>query len=264
MTDFSILEHGTFGVELIAAVKGSAEAPAHTICRPGMKPFERLFYITKGSMVFGTDDEIITACAGNIVYLPSDCSYTSHWESPGEYYSVNFLLHDGCAALRSIGDNIDIAADDCSGKYLSVFKRLSELWISDEPGHIYACISVFWELVRYLCIDAETLDMKNCYDCVYSAMIWLRSNYHTDANTGDLAKLCNMSESTFRREFRKRTGISPVKYRNLLRLERARELLRSGEYNVSEASRAVGFYDIYYFSKAYKREFGVAPSADNR
>ena len=259
-TDFRILEHGTFGVELTAAARGKVDSSAHTICEHGMKPFDRLFYITEGKIVFGTEDELLTATAGDIVYLPSDCEYTSHWEVPGVYYTVNFILHDGCAAKRSIGEQIEIVASDNTGKYLSVYKRLCELWISDEPGRVYACISAFWELIRHLCIDAENNELRNRYDSVYGAIMWLRSNYHTETTPAELARLCNLSESTFRREFRKRTGMSPVKYRNLLRLERAKELMKSGEYNVSEAGAAVGFCDVYYFSRVYKKEYGTLPS----
>jgi transcriptional regulator GlxA family with amidase domain len=60
--------------------------------------------------------------------------------------------------------------------------------------------------------------------------------------------------------FKKAFGITPVAYRNKLRLRRARELLVSSKMNVSQAAFAVGFKDPLYFSRVFYRAFGVRPS----
>lgn len=60
--------------------------------------------------------------------------------------------------------------------------------------------------------------------------------------------------------FKKHYGASPVQYRNRLRLERARELLREGGYTVFEAAYAVGFENLGYFCRYYKRVMGETPS----
>ena len=54
-------------------------------------------------------------------------------------------------------------------------------------------------------------------------------------------------------------GMSPVEYRNRLRINRATELLKTGEYTVGEAAESVGIRDIKYFSKLFKRYAGVNP-----
>ena len=45
-----------------------------------------------------------------------------------------------------------------------------------------------------------------------------------------------------------------------LRIENARDLLLSGEVNVTEAARLSGFEDIYYFSTLFKRKTGSTPT----
>ena len=45
------------------------------------------------------------------------------------------------------------------------------------------------------------------------------------------------------------------------RLNKAAVLLRQGEFTVSEVSYKVGFEDPFYFSKCFKAQFGVSPSA---
>jgi AraC family transcriptional activator of pobA len=61
--------------------------------------------------------------------------------------------------------------------------------------------------------------------------------------------------------FKKAFGVTPVAYRNRLRLRRARELLVSSMMNVSQAAFAVGFKDPLYFSRVFYRAFGVRPSS---
>jgi AraC-like DNA-binding protein len=56
-------------------------------------------------------------------------------------------------------------------------------------------------------------------------------------------------------------GATPVAYRRHLRLRRARELLVTSQKNVSEVASATGFSDPLYFSRVFRRAFGVTPSS---
>ena len=53
--------------------------------------------------------------------------------------------------------------------------------------------------------------------------------------------------------------MSPVDYRNSLRIRRAAELLRTGRFTVGEAAKQVGIEDIKYFGKLFKRYTGINP-----
>jgi YesN/AraC family two-component response regulator len=55
-------------------------------------------------------------------------------------------------------------------------------------------------------------------------------------------------------------GMSPVGYRNKLRIQKSIELLKSGQYNVTEAGQAVGIDDVKYFSKLFRQTTGALPS----
>ena len=51
--------------------------------------------------------------------------------------------------------------------------------------------------------------------------------------------------------------MSPVEYRNILKIKKAADLLKTGEFSVSEVSKAVGIDDIYYFSKMFKKYMDI-------
>ena len=69
-----------------------------------------------------------------------------------------------------------------------------------------------------------------------------------------------MSHSTFYRKVKALTGMSAKEYIRKLRLQRCAKLLRSGNYNVTEAATMTGFNDLGHFREIFKQEFGVAPS----
>ena len=76
----------------------------------------------------------------------------------------------------------------------------------------------------------------------------------------ELAQMCGVSETYFRRIFLNAKGCSPIDYINNLKLSRAKELLGSGMYSISEVAEQSGFHDESYFSRFFKKQTGVAPS----
>lgn len=61
--------------------------------------------------------------------------------------------------------------------------------------------------------------------------------------------------------FKKIKGISINQYLTQSRLDKARELLSGTSLTLTEIADRVGYNDLFYFSKVFKRYFGVAPSA---
>lgn len=55
--------------------------------------------------------------------------------------------------------------------------------------------------------------------------------------------------------------MTPVEYRNKLRIQKAVDLLKTGDHTVTEVAEAVGISDMKYFSKLFKSHTGVSPSA---
>ncbi len=77
----------------------------------------------------------------------------------------------------------------------------------------------------------------------------------------DLLASFNMGRSVFYRKVKGVTGYSPAEYIRVLRMKKAAELLLQTDMNVGEISRKVGVNDPFYFSKCFKSQFGVSPSA---
>jgi AraC-like DNA-binding protein len=77
----------------------------------------------------------------------------------------------------------------------------------------------------------------------------------------DVAAACRLSSSQFCRTFKKEHHASFGRYLLRFRMERACERLSSSGTLVKEVAYEVGFNDLSYFTRSFRREFGICPSA---
>ena len=75
----------------------------------------------------------------------------------------------------------------------------------------------------------------------------------------EIAAITGMNERTLSSRFRVLTGESIHQYQLNLKLDDAYRMLRDGGANVKEVAAHFGFCDAYYFSRMFKKKFGVSP-----
>lgn len=92
------------------------------------------------------------------------------------------------------------------------------------------------------------------------AVRYMQENVSEQLTVNDIAKHCRISQSGLKRTFTKFAGMSVHKYYLSLKLNAAINLLQSGS-TVSEVTDALNFSSQSYFSAAFKREIGIAPSS---
>ena len=97
---------------------------------------------------------------------------------------------------------------------------------------------------------------------VAKAVSWIRSNFSVPVNVEDLAGLVHMSPSSFHRQFKSVTSMSPLQYQKALRLQEARRLMATAMMDAGSAGRQVGYLSASQFSREYSRFFGSAPTRD--
>lgn len=77
----------------------------------------------------------------------------------------------------------------------------------------------------------------------------------------EFASMMGLGRTVFYRKTRGVTGYAPNEYIRIVRMKKAAELLSENRYKVAEVSYQVGINDPFYFSKCFKKQFGVSPSA---
>lgn len=81
-----------------------------------------------------------------------------------------------------------------------------------------------------------------------------------DLDLHQAAALAGLSKFHFVRAFREKTGVTPIRYLNRLRVDAAKQKLHSGAAPVTEIALDVGFADLSAFNKAFKRHAGLSPT----
>ncbi len=94
---------------------------------------------------------------------------------------------------------------------------------------------------------------------VYSAVYEIERHYHSEIRVEEMAEHLGLSTAYFIRLFKKETSMTPNAYLVKYRLKTAAGLLHHSNFTVSQISSEVGFQDPNYFTKCFKKEYGVTP-----
>lgn len=97
-------------------------------------------------------------------------------------------------------------------------------------------------------------------EIVEAIMNLMRQTTQAPLALEEYAQKAGYSVAQFSKLFQSYAGTSPMKYLMELRMQRACELLDCSSRSVKEIAAALGFHDPFYFSRAFKREMGMAPS----
>lgn len=85
-----------------------------------------------------------------------------------------------------------------------------------------------------------------------------------DISLSDVARFCDMSDSTFSRFFKKNTGHGFVRYLNRMRINRACSLLTQGDKPITQICFETGFNNLSNFNRQFRSFYGVTPSEYRR
>lgn len=97
---------------------------------------------------------------------------------------------------------------------------------------------------------------------VFEAIHHLRDRFTEAIRIDDLAVTAGMSTSTFHRQFKSVTSMTPLQYQKQLRLLEARRLMLTSNTSVETAAFQVGYESASQFSREYSRIFGKSPRRD--
>jgi AraC-like DNA-binding protein len=92
----------------------------------------------------------------------------------------------------------------------------------------------------------------------------LAARGHAVANHGRIAGELGMAEVTFRRKFRDATGAPPHEYVIQSRVAEARRLLGETDLPIKSIAQRLGYNDVYFFSRQFRKFAGVPPALFRR
>lgn len=122
------------------------------------------------------------------------------------------------------------------------------------------------QLMLYLCKNyssTKNADMipSGIMERIWSAVEFMKENLGKKVSLEQIAAKVGLSKYYFLRLFKSHTGYTVNTYLTLLRCDRAKQLLRLGDYSIQEVAEQCGFENHSYFSKVFKEHTGQTPSA---
>jgi len=96
---------------------------------------------------------------------------------------------------------------------------------------------------------------------IRKSLLYIEKNYMEPLTLDEVARKSGMSKYHFSRVFKAETGRSFSGYLNQKRIEAAKILMEYHDMNITEACFAVGFNDLSYFSRVFRKLEGVTPSS---
>ena len=218
----------------------------------GLRPFHALSYRVTGNARFTYENEVTSVAGGDLIFVPKNCPY--YLEAGAERLLV--VHFDTDAKLPNTFKKLTAANPEM---YVRELSRLYSAWTMKRPGYKHECQYLLHKI--FMNIEREAADALNCDDQLNDAVEYIHEHFcDRDLTVDLLAKMCSMSDTYFRRLFKQRFKVTPLKYINDLKVKYATELLRSGYYTVTEAAEKCGFDNVYYFSLFIKKETGLSPS----
>lgn len=119
-------------------------------------------------------------------------------------------------------------------------------------------------LLLYSCMDISktTISSKTMRNAerIKQMLQYVQEHYMDEIDTAKIAQSASISESECLRCFRSEIGIAPIQYLRQMRIQKAAQLLLSGEYRISDVAFKCGFQDVSYFSKTFREIKGVSPT----
>ena len=178
--------------------------------------------------------------------------------------------------------NTEIKADGLDNyvlpKYISINNEVQKLdirttisklvRINKEQRYMYAniCKVLFKEILLLLAScyhDNRSLNIdshKNRARLKVPELVYfLNLNYAQNITSDLLSEKFNFNFDYLNRQFKLETGNTIFNYLSDIRIEHAKDMIRTRLYTLSDVATACGFSDVYYFNKVFKKYTGITP-----
>lgn len=169
---------------------------------------------------------------------------------------------DGYLLLRLINDILDIY-------FLSLKKMQLEVDISQTKiafmKIFHRCLSiedVFEKLFHFIKENMETIiaERKNVEaKPIIEAKKYIIDNYNNNLKFEELAEKLGFNYAYFSTLFKKETGQTLTEYVLQIRIQKAKNLLLNSEVSIMEVAESVGYSDLKYFGKQFKKVTNLSP-----
>ncbi len=249
-----------------------------------ISPFVRLFLVTKGNAKAYYTNQSFDLKKGHMYLIPSFTYNDYSCDNYHEQYYTGFFeeikLGMSIFNLKRFKYEVEASTAD-----YDLFKRLTEInpnksvLESNPQAHINNTLIDYNNPVpTILNHDIETQGILSILlsrfvkpSDIFSSkgsfkgdlnkvLIYIAKHLDEDITVARLARYCNLSSDHFSKSFHAKFNITPSKYIQLKRIERAQFLLLSTSDSLKQIAEKVGLNNLSYFSRKFTEIAGISPA----
>lgn len=220
------------------------------------RKYNSFIFRTSGSAIFTFQDKTLTTNKGDVIFVPKDVPYSFLVTQPEtKYVNVSFEANIANPEPKVYPFKNFSESDFICNK----FPELIKLGNRYEK---YQCYSVFYNFLAYINLSENiSYPDKRKFEIILPALNYLKKHiFDSSLKIEKLHTLCGVSDAYFRRIFIKEFGMRPNQYITEKRLSYAQSLIDNGDFTtISEIAQSVGYSDPLYFSRLFKKKYGISP-----
>jgi AraC-like DNA-binding protein len=146
---------------------------------------------------------------------------------------------------------------------IQICERIIDNLIAQPTGYAYSANILLQEIILLFAREQSVVTTSR-YTDLNNVLLYMHKNMDRSFRVEELVQKSGLSRTTFFTRFRSITGMSPNDYMLKLKLESAKISLETTNLSIKEISANLHFYDEFHFSKLFKRNCGLSPSAFRR
>ena len=249
-----------------------------------LSPFARMYLITVGTAYIYHNNMKFELKPGYMYLIPSFSYSRYKCDDYHEQYYISFIqeVGKGLSASHLLDFKYELRASEIDQ---SCFERLLEInpdrvLLNDDPmvydnmpslinfskkndemsaKHYIETHGILKILFSRFIENTAIKQDKTAESNLKKVLIYISENLHEDLTVDKLADFSNLSRDHFSRSFYKKLGMRPNLYIQSKRVERAQLLLLTTNAALVEIAEKVGFGNVSYFSKIFKKFIGQTP-----
>ncbi len=218
--------------------------------------YSRLYFIKSGSFyVVSKNGKRTDFEEGRAYLIPSGLSYTYGCDAENEHYYFHIRLYGV--------DKIDVLTKLKDVVSCNTFHNLELL--SQMIGQQTTSASLVIKSAIYNSLSDVALNFSHILNSpsfsteVSNAIYYISDNLTANLTVSEIATAVNIANSTLSAKFKREVGVSVGEYVDYRLILSAMELLTTTEKSISEISDILGYCDQFYFSRRFKRRYGISP-----
>ncbi|MBQ8140558.1 MAG: helix-turn-helix transcriptional regulator [Clostridia bacterium] len=245
--------------------------------------FWEIIYCDKGILQISADDRSYTLSRGQAFLHPPKQYHNVRTMDKRAASSIILSFYSDCPDLYGVAGKI-IEFDDYAVSALLSIIREAQICFDNPLGfvmesklnkrgknEVFASEQVIQNYIELLFIHLirrhDVIDIfPEIPRAERSSLLaekiseYMKEHISEKITFGDIAAEFSVSPTTLKKLFKKHFGCGTIEHLTAIRIDSAKELLRSGNYSCTEISSMCGFCSIHHFSKVFKEKCGMSPT----